>query len=586
MPPKAKKTVLLLKKKAPPRAKPKTTVVVKGRGDYIPTRFNRVKGRGGYFSDLGGAVGGGVGGIVDSGVSIFKAITGRGRYRGARNPNANAATYRDRARAANEAYRARGGVVNLDSMNMGAMNVQFATAKGNPRVTHREFIGAVTGSTAFSTKSYRIQPGLRGADVLFPWGSTVANCFTQYQLNGMILEYKSRSTNYSAAVQLGAVMMSTEYDSEEPPLSNQLAVDNHTFTTSDTPDRSFIHPIECAASESSVDVRYINSTNGPQLNDDTRFNDVGIFQVSTVGMPAAADGAVVGELWAVYDITFLKPKLPDIHAGTSALFSALRLADGELFQTASGLAQWDQASSLPVKLFPGAENTRLALPVGYAGSFQVTITSLVPAAYSFTQYPRLSSWGNDVTVLKAFAGVDSSNFEVNNQTWGLNAYGLTDDFATAQTDKGNVAVYTFSTIAESAAENYLEFIAPSAGQVMCVTVLINAMDSDIGAGDFGPSPPATLGLSNKRALRKQLYASAQHASEFQRELAESRELTKSLARRLAALEAQDGVESMPDTPRPNTDLSNSMVASALRQALGGLSLRANGAAGPSAAAAA
>jgi hypothetical protein len=197
-------------------------------------------------------------------------------------------------------------------------------------------------------------------------------------------------------------MMSTLYDAEQAPLAGQIAIDNHEFTTSDTPDHTFIHPIECASKESPLTIRYVQSSNSPQLNDDERFNDVGIFQISTIGMPAAADGQPVGELWATYDITFLKPALPDIHAGTSALFNLVGGATGELLVSAAGQALWDESGSYPVTVI---DNTTLQLPVSYAGTYQMTITVQLPVtSTTISRIADLVSFGSDITRVSPFAG--------------------------------------------------------------------------------------------------------------------------------------------------------------------------------------
>jgi hypothetical protein len=559
MPPKARKqavkkvekkvaNVLANKLARKVRASVPGKVVVTGNGDYVPSRFMRVKGRGGYFSNLGsglgglfggagGKVGGAVGGIVDAGKSIFDLITGSGDYRA-------------RARAANMTHAANGGVTNLGSLNMGAMNVEFGNT-GPPRVRHREFIGTVLGSVAFATTTYRIQPGLRGASVLFPWGSSVANCFEQYVLRGMILEYKTRSTNYSASVELGTVMMSTVYDSEASPLASQIAIDNHEFTTADTPDKTFIHPIECASAESPTTVRYVQASNTSGGTDDERFNDVGIFQISTIGMPSSADGVVVGELWASYDIEFLKPALPDIHAGTAFLMSSTQTASGSsVFQTSeTTTCLYDQQSSYPVT---SSGPYTLQLPIGYAGTYLLSWTAGYNAATGATDFvpPYPMSWGTDITPVNGFpdasGGTPLNSADVFAYPGSVGGSTIANfrDVTNSTIGWGVSGQFLFSTIGETLLNNTITFFPPNWGSSTTVTqssygILLTAVDSDLPSGQNGPSGVQPAAFVDKRKQRRLLNAGVA-------KLTQLADTNAALLRRLSALENVISVRSQEE----------------------------------------
>ena len=222
----AKKLDKLISRKAGAAKQVVNSAVMKGRGDYRPTVFNKTKGRGDYFTDAGSKVGSHIGkalgkaggSLVSSLLSPFTSILGMGDYR-TNGPNINSLYDREPGTALpvshpDQIAKRVGG--NPNPLNMGANSVSFGG--GHPRVTHREFIGPVlSGGANFATKVYPIQPGLRGVDVLFPWGSSVANCFQQYRLLGGIMEFKSTSTDYAATTVLGTVAMSTVYDAGASP---------------------------------------------------------------------------------------------------------------------------------------------------------------------------------------------------------------------------------------------------------------------------------------------------------------------------------------------------------------------------------
>lgn len=388
MPPKQSKTKKAVKNVAKAQAKLAKAVLapralaatIKGRGDYThPSRFAKVAGRGDYSSILSG-LGGGLGSLVDTGAGLFKAITGLGDYR-------------DSAAGHQKTYESSGiegaytsAFSNPNPLKMGALNVQFGG--GKPTVAHREFVGVITGSMAFKTTSYRIQPGLRGPSVLMPWGSSVASAFQQYELEGMILEYVSTSTNYSSSTSLGSVMMSTQYSATATPYGTQREVDNAEFTTANAPDKSFIHPIECSTADSPISVRYVRANNATAAGTDERLDDVGVFQLSTFGQPV--DDAAIGELWVTYKVRFLKPELADFHAGTTFVATAVQTAESSFMMPAVPNVN----NSLPVKIGLGGE---LTMPNGYAGNYVLQVTSA-----GVLETMRLVNIGTGITPLKMY----------------------------------------------------------------------------------------------------------------------------------------------------------------------------------------
>lgn len=550
MPPSTAKKLKKKLKKAEKRAKAKVLVKaitkpvsISGSGDYRPTSFNRVRGKGDYFGNLGRSIGGGIGGLVDSGASLFKAITGMGDYR-ERSSHA-LSTYKSKGHTALPMLMA--GFTNPQSMNMGAMNAQFGDV-GPPRVRHREFIGPIRSSQIFNTTTYRIQPGLVGSSTLFPWGSSVARAFQQYKLHGMILEYKSTSTNYSSSVNLGSVMMSTVYDAEASPLATQIAVNNNEYTTSDEPCNSFIHPLECASKESPITVRYVrvsNSVNaGSTFVGDERFDDVGIFQISTVGQPTTGD--VIGELWATYDIEFLKPELPDLHNGTSALFIGMDQSGG--FDAVDYVANTN--NSLPVTLqFTGPETLAIKMPVGYNGSYQITFFGTCHAG---------NNWGTGVSFSSPMYGADQTGLPLL-----VSSTGATDWRAAIEYASTNAIAFTytciFTTIAENAGQNIVYL---SGGTFTSAAanwgVLVTAVDNDI------QTHTDSFFSVKRRDLGREIASIEQRYADLERRFTELLEKRDGMSRR-SSFSIEE--EKFVSPPRPSIDLSNSQLLTKIKSAL-------------------
>jgi len=287
-----------------------------------------------------------VGRLIGGGAqSLFKTITGFGSYR---------------MRTAQRG----GNFSNNVAMGTGPAIMHNAAT---PRVRHRELITNVYATTNFSTNIFRIQPGLFSGNTLFPWLSGIASNFQQYRLHGMEMYFESTSTEYSSSINLGSVMMSTVYDPTDDALASSLAIGNHEFSTDGPPSKSFYHPIECDPKQNDFTLKMIrNYTQAPSA-----LNDWGIFQISTEGNPVA--GALIGRLWATYDIEFLKPVLP---------IDASRLLTS-FINVSLGPANSNVPAN-PVQI--GYEylkgSTFFPVPSNYVGAIRITIPNSVSGIFS------------------------------------------------------------------------------------------------------------------------------------------------------------------------------------------------------------
>jgi hypothetical protein len=466
-----KKTLMVVK------SKPRSMQVVKGSGDYRPTSQTRLRGRGDYFGDLLGGLGQKAGNWAQSKLS---SLFGFGDYR-TNGPKSNSLSKMVRRAADTRSENTSASSPSQNPFVMGAMSVQFAG--GPPRIQHREYVGAIyaTGLPSFSTTAYRIQPGLRGTNALFPWGCSVAGCFQMYELHGMVLEYVSTSSNYSATSALGSVSLSTVYDAEQPPLSTLLEVNNNEFTTSANPAVSFYHPVECAKGDAPTTVRYVRTSNSVSSGSDERLDDVGVFQVSLNGL-VAEEGTQIGELWCSYDITFLKAALPDLHAGTTALFtcesapSLSSLLGVEGFLRPNPQNSYPVVVSRPLGLPTGA--CRFNLPTNYNGSYSCSII-VTGDGMGPTAVVQGYSTGTDVENLTILPQAIASSLSLASN---ITAIGI--NFATLPGTTANnimTSTFCFSTIAENPEQNYIDFVCDggTTGTAVTIAVIFSPLDNDI-----------------------------------------------------------------------------------------------------------
>lgn len=186
-------------------------------------------------------------------------------------------------------------------------NIVNSVNNGNMIVRHREYLGDISATVAFTIQSYPLNPGLMDS---FPWLSSIAQHFEQYKFRGVIFEFKSLSSDAvlsaSTSSALGSVIMATQYNALNPAFPDKFTMENYEFANSSKPSLSFIHPVECLKKDTSVLELYVRGSAAP-AGSDLRLFDLGNFYVATVGMQAAS--GIAGELWCTYEIELIKPKI-------------------------------------------------------------------------------------------------------------------------------------------------------------------------------------------------------------------------------------------------------------------------------------
>lgn len=367
---------------------------IRGRGDYWEdfktnlgkgAKWARAAGRAiipaGSFSTIG-AVGGNAFGPVGSAIggglgNMMSRLVGFGDYGVVTN------TVMDHAR----------------KMNMGAPVPYFGNISNGTIIQHREYIQDIvgTGSTDFSLTAYSINPGQVGT---FPWLSSIASNYEQYELRGCVFQYKSLCSDSTtgAATALGAVTLATDYDSIEGPFGSKSQMEQSQYCTSGKPSDDILHPIECAPNRTSVPINYVRTGAVPPTAD-IRLYDMGKFQLALSGIPAlsAPTGSLLGELWVTYEVALYKPV-----QGTGVQLAAHFGGTGAVFATGSPLT----TTAVPAK--PGSNlnvvcngaQDRLEFAPGLSpGPYMVQVVwvgsaTLNATAMSVTLSPGLTALSN------------------------------------------------------------------------------------------------------------------------------------------------------------------------------------------------
>lgn len=175
------------------------------------------------------------------------------------------------------------------------------------RLTEREFVCDISsgplfsGSSDFTITKY---PLLCSDRTTFPWLSTLALQFDQWEPHGIVFEFISSSSEFNGTSQaLGTVIMATDYDIDDPTYPSKQVMENADYSCSTRPSNCLIHGIECDPKERPTEILYTSVGNPNKAN----LSSLGNFQVATVGCSTA--NCKLGELWVSYDITFYKKQL-------------------------------------------------------------------------------------------------------------------------------------------------------------------------------------------------------------------------------------------------------------------------------------
>jgi len=423
-------------------------VTIKGHGDYRPTSFQRVRGKGDYFGDVLGGLGQKLGNWAQG---KFRTLTGMGDYK-TKGPNKNSLVKMVQRAAQTDAENKSNGP-SQNPFEMGAMGVKFSGKA--PRIQHREYICPIlapSNPADFNTQVFPIQPGLSGVNSVMPWGGTVFRNFLEYELHGGVFEFVSCSSNFSASSALGTVSMSTLYDASEPTLDSLLAVNNNEYTTMAPPSASFYHPLECAPKDQPVGVRFVRSGNVP-AGSDSRFDDFGRFQITTSGLSAPA-GTKLGDLYFSYDIEVMKAIMPDLHVGTTAqVTTGLQTTMDILWDTTFP----DPENSLPVKISRvtgGAATTaevKVTMPSDYNGNYLAILAYVADGASNFgstaTSAIQAPTFGPDITNL---------GLMISNSTTLPSSLGVSNSLS-GFAGNSMVMIWSFSSVAKKESDNWFRW---------------------------------------------------------------------------------------------------------------------------------
>lgn len=280
------------------------------------------------------------------------------------------------------------------------------------RVVESEFVGdilsgptLVAGSTAFNNTVYTLNPQ---NSVLFPWLSSMAPLFDQWEPNGIILRFKSTSSEFNGVSQgLGVVVGAADYDAADASYSSKVEMENADYSVSCKASESFLMGIECDPSERPTRVLFTGLPSHAQTP--ANLHDLCRVQIATQGMSAA--GVTIGELWIDYDITFYKkqlspisPILPYVNRWCTFTTAAAVPADENMLYP---YAEWDREFGLlPCVIGNGVFGPYIEFPASVTASGETRFL-LTYSIHATTPVDGLSAVIDEAISGVSFNGLDT-----------------------------------------------------------------------------------------------------------------------------------------------------------------------------------
>jgi hypothetical protein len=316
------------------------------------------------FRDTGGIIGNRVGGMFGN-ATIGKGIgrwlgTGIGSIFGSGD------------------YTLAGSQPSYNVMMNGAQIPKFSSTRQTNIVCHREYLGDILGTAAFTNTVYPLNPGIR---TTFPWLSTVAANYQEYKFHGLVFEFRSLITDFVTGGSPGVVVMATNYNADAPTYTTKQQMENSEFAVATKPTTNLMHGVECADNQTILPQRYVRQGNVP-TGQDLRLYDTGNFQFATSSNPVQN----LGELWVSYCVEFFKPlqatvtAVPGIgeHAVRSGVSNVAPLGSTSTYQL-GGLDV--TINSVQIAIANADPNIRYKIDVYWTGT---SALSYVPPVLNFS----------------------------------------------------------------------------------------------------------------------------------------------------------------------------------------------------------
>lgn len=236
-----------------------------------------------------------------------------------------------------------------------ATSRRITTRKPNVRATathatisHREYIGDVSGSVAFEASKYALNPGNPS---VFPWLSSIAMNYESYVFKQLHFHFETSVSTTTA----GTVMLAVDYDAgDEPPATKQVLM-GYAQAQRSAPWQ------ECAFNCRAGDLRkfaaerYVRGLTPPV--GDIKTYDVGNLFLATQGN---ASGDTIGELYVSYTVELRTPQIHNVVSAPPGLLLEQVILAGNATTSAFFGSPVDSGATLLTYSLPTANSLTIS----------------------------------------------------------------------------------------------------------------------------------------------------------------------------------------------------------------------------------
>ncbi len=209
-----------------------------------------------------------------------------------------------------------------------------SSSNGDIRVRHREYFADLSGSVAFATNSFSVNPGLAS---MFPWLSQVAGRYETYRVNRLRFSYETEAATSAT----GTVLIVLDTDAADAaPVSKSDAL-TYKIKNRGAPWQPFDLDAPRLDDMGGLSRKYVRQ-GSLAANLDIKTYDVGTLYPCTIGQ---ANTNVVGELYVEYDISFYTPQIIPSVTQSAKISDTAGLASNVMFGTSPTIT-----GSLPISV--------------------------------------------------------------------------------------------------------------------------------------------------------------------------------------------------------------------------------------------
>jgi len=178
-----------------------------------------------------------------------------------------------------------------------APKVEYAKDGSYCIISHKERIGTVLGSVAFTATSFSINPGLVST---FPWLSAIANRFESHSWIKCDFLFKTKTSTTA----VGDVILAVDYDASDSAPSSSVQVESYQSFVDGAPWQNLV--MRCKPSDLNKLKQRFNRDATVATGSDVKLYDAGNFYICTENQASAA---LVGYLYVEYTVKLFTPQL-------------------------------------------------------------------------------------------------------------------------------------------------------------------------------------------------------------------------------------------------------------------------------------